>query len=502
MRSLRIGRSVAATIFLASFGISAQAAAPSLRPGGTQVDGPYYVLSGSMHDHSYDSDGRAVTEDIAAWEYANRFALGIDFGGFAEHSDAFPLGGDSIAIDQTTNQLPELVWPHQAQVDALYTGGPGGFTLMRGFEYTDDQENHLAVIGSQNWIVPGIYNNKPETMFPFYKWISTAPTVDAAGTGLGYGGNDGMGQFNHPDLKGALNWDDYKYDAAAAPYMKTIEIFGNQSYPGGLNQSDGGWYWFALSQGWNLGPTEDWDNHYWTQLFAQPNPGSTCGQTNYLPCERTLVFATENSKAGILDALRNRRTGATQFPGLYASLHTPSGVWMGSTIVAPPGSKVALTIDTASQIHTLTSVDIVSDNGVNPFPYYYGDNLSCNNFPIPYGGDLNPNCLPEEIGETSLAPSYILQHEKYELTNGHATKKAIVDTPPPNTTLATYALSGHASSMTINMTVPTAPSTRPDGSHFFYAVVHASDGSRAWSAPIFLATGAAASSSSLLNRKR
>ncbi len=319
---------------------------------------------------------------------------------------ALTIGGNSVVIDQNTQQTSELVWPHQAQVDALYTGGPGGLTLLRGFEYTSDQENHLNVIGSQNWLAPVASHFGDLTMAPFYLWLSTAPVTDPLGTGTGYGGNDGVGQFNHPDSKGALNFDDYAFNAAAAPYMKTIEIFGNQSYPGGLKQSDGGWYWFALSQGWTLGPTMDWDNHYWTDKIAQPNPGSSCGHDSFLPCERTLIFATENSKGAIMDALRAHRTGATQFPGLWTSLHTPDGTFMGSTIVAEPGQTISLIVDAGSDINPLTS--------------------------------------------------------------------------------------GHNATRTIAVTVPTAASTRPDGAHFFYAVAHAADGSRAWSAPIFVASSAKA----------
>ena len=496
---------------IASFAILTPpaSASPSLRPGGTPVDGQYYVLAGSLHDHSFDSDGHATAEDISAWEYAHRYELGLDFADFTEHSDTFPFGANSTAtltgscscLTVNNSQTANLVWPHQAQVDSLYTGGVGGFTLMRGFEFTDDQENHLNVIGSQNWVQPGVINEGVPSMLPFYTWISTPPTIDTAGTGIGYGGADGVGQFNHPDSKGALNWDDYAFNATAAPFMKTIEIFGNQAYPGGLNQSDGGWYWFALSQGWTLSPTEDWDNHYWEDKIATPTPGSNCGSGSYLPCERTLVFATTNSQAGIMDALRNHRTAATQFPGLWASVKTQSGTFMGSTIVAQAGQTIPVVIHAGSDINALTSFDIVSDNGVNPFPYYYGDNVACNATPIPYGGNLNPNCLPEELGETSLAPSYILQHEKYVSTGGHATKKQIIDTPPANTTLASYRLSGHSASITVDVTVPTAASLRPDGEHFFYVVAHAADGSRVWTAPIFISSGAANPNSSALKRK-
>ena len=92
--------------------------------------------------------------------------------------------------------------------------------------------------------------------------------------------------------------------------------------------------------------------------------------------------------------------------------------------------------------------------------------------------------IPEEVGESSLAPSYALQHQRYIASGGHATRKAIIDQPPSGTTLASFPLSGNKKTMNISVTVPSSPSLRPDGKHFIYAVVHAG-GYRTWTAPIF-----------------
>ena len=488
-RSFRPSRAFAAALAAVVLPLALGAAAPpSLRPLGTPQDGPYAVLAGSLHDHSYDSDGHARGEDVAAWEYAHRYELGIDFGSLTEHSDFFPLGGNSLVVDQTTNQTTDIVWRHQAAIDATYAH-PGAFTFLRGFEYTSDQENHLNVIGSQNWASPVLGHFGDLQMTPFYTWLTTPPVVDPSGAGLGYGGADGVGQFNHPDSKGALNFDDYAFDAAASKSMSTIEIFGDQSYPGGLPRSDGGWYWFALSRGWTVGPVMDWDNHYWTDKFAVKQPGAACGSGPTLPCERSLVFATQNTTVAIMDALRARRTAATQVPGLWAALRTPSGVWMGSTTVADRSGIVRLTVDAGSQAMYLRRIDIVSDNGVSPYPYYYGDNVhGCTDMtPVPYGGDLNPSCAPEELGHTSLAESYIVQHQRYVASGGHATRKDIIDAPPANTTVATQSFRTHATSYTFAVRVPPGPSLRPDGKHFFYAVAYAANGARAWTAPILVA---------------
>jgi glycerophosphoryl diester phosphodiesterase len=436
----------------------------SLRPEGTPVVDGLEVLSGSLHDHSTDSDGDTPSATIAQWLYDQRSELGIDYGIFSEHSDLFP---------QALNQPDQPdVWTHQAQLSANYSRD--GFTLLRGFELTNDQENHLNVIGSENWVDRSKVGEAAMRMAPFYRWLSTPPQHDPTGRGFGYGGADGVGEFNHPSSKGALNFDDYAFDPAAADNMALIEIRGDQGRDG-LLRSDAGWYWFALSQGWTVSPVMNWDYHDWTGDIVIQNhtPGASCGQKGYLPCQRSQILARSSSEADIMDALRARRTSASEWPDLWATLRGPNGEWQGSTVNAAPGQQITLRIDAGSTSHELTSVDIVSDSGVDPYPYFYGDNTPCD----------TTGCDPSAFEQSQLTPSYVEQHRRYVMSDGHATKKARIDGPPPGTVLATLLLQGHRDTATITLTVPTAASRRPDGAHFFYAIVHAGDG-RVWTAPI------------------
>jgi hypothetical protein len=48
-------------------------------------------------------------------------------------------------------------------------------------------------------------------------------------------------------------------------------------------------------------------------------------------------------------------------------------------------------------------------------------------------------------------------------------------------------MSGTRDSVTVEVAVPTTPSPRPDGRHFFYAIVHAGTAAfpaRAWTGPL------------------
>jgi hypothetical protein len=457
------------------------AATASLRPDGVPTVGGLKVLAGGLHNHTTDSDGDTPSPVVAAWLKAHHDELGIDFDTLTDHSDFFPV---SLTNHNSTP------WKRQAGLTKTTTGD--GFTLLRGFEFTNDQENHLNVIGSQNWTSRFATGDASLTMLPFYAWLTTPPIVDPTGQGLGFGGGDGIGQFNHPGDKGALNWDDYAFDAKAARQMATIEVRGEQSKSAhDLTHADAGWYWFALTKGWTVSPTMDWDWHDWAAdgNLANPSPGGDCGVATFLPCQRTLVLADDNSPASILSAVRAHRTTATELPDLWATLRGPKGAWQGETVAAAPGSTVTLTVDAGSTTQSLQSVDIVSDAGIDPHAYYDGDNAPC-------GVD---SCDPANFRADNLTPSYVAQHLKYVATNGHSTRKGKIDSAPPGAVVATVALSGHRDTKQITVQVPSAPSLRPDGKHFFYAVVHADAPptpdaaqypdvtARAWTGPILTA---------------
>src|SRR4029077_15821427 len=131
-----------------------------------------------------------------------------------------------------------------------------------------------------------------------------------------------------------------------------MEVRGDEGLHG-VNNSDAGWYWFALSQGWTVSPTMDWDWHPWEQQvnadgsdnLTDPAIGSQCGVSGYLTCQRTLVVADQNKPAAILDALRHHRTTASERPDLWATLRGPDGAWQGDTVSAAPGSDITLTVD-------------------------------------------------------------------------------------------------------------------------------------------------------------
>lgn len=516
--ALQAGAAAAGLIALPQVvrGVSAAGptAVPSLRPAGPPQVGPWRLLAGSLHDHSLDSDGDTAAEPIATWLAAHRRELGIDFATLSDHSDFFPVSGGVVEAPATALGLPPAIgippsglptlpplppcnlkrsayetgqtscvsylpvrdgnalystelWKRQGALMAKYSSAD--FSFIRGFEWTNDQQNHLDVLLSSNWTSRAVTGDGSFSMKPFWTWFDAAPRKDPSGHGLGFGGGDGVGMFNHPGDKGALNWDDYGLDSVAAKRMALIEIHGDQSASGRGN-SDAGWYWFALAKGWTVSPVMNWDWHEWTtgDVLRNQTPGGGYGVSGYLPGQRSLVLATDAKRSSIREALLARRTSASETPDLWATLRS-GAMWQGSTVTAPPGQNLALTIEAGSGAEALSRVDIISDSGIDAHNYYDGDNASWNSF------------------HSQLTPSFVVRHARFTTSGGRATRKARLDSPPPGSLVSSAALTGTHDTVTINIPVPTTPSPRPDGQHFFYAIVYAGSSAtpaRCWTGPI------------------
>jgi hypothetical protein len=455
---------------------------PSLRPGGPPKIAHLRVLAGSLHDHTTDSDGDTASEDVMRFLADFREDLGIDYAVTTDHSDFFPVPYqrvlDAAQAADPTRLLPGDIWQRQGALMSTYRSRE--FSALRGFEWTNDQQNHLNVLLSQNWTNRFVGGEHSLRMDLFWQWLSTDPLTDPAGAGLGYGGADGIGIFNHPGDKGALNWDDYALHAGAAERMALIEIHGSAGRGGRLD-SDAGWYWFALARGWHVSPVMDWDWHEWRAggVLANPTPGASYEDgSSYLPGQRSLVLASSALPEDIKEALAARRTSASEIPDLWATLRGPKGQWQGGFVDAEPGEVLKLRVDAGSATEPLSHVEIVSDNALTGADLYWGD---------------NPDWAePHDL----LTPSYIEQHRRY-VTNGNATIKRRGgslrhDAPPEGAVVKTVPLSGVRDSVVVEVTVPDRPSPRPDGRHFFYAIAYAGQPAfpaRCWTGPLLTAPG-------------
>ncbi len=252
-----------------------------------------HVYHGDLHNHTSYSDGSLTPYDA----FTRAVAAGLDFLAVTDHS---------YAID-------DAEWADTLTQANAFTRD-GAFVALRGFEYTQGAEGHINVYNSVRHAVrtntgcafcdytpnlePGV------TVEGFYRWLAVTGTqaVDDAGVVM---------QFNHP---GWINFNDWAYHPEVEDLAELEEV-GNgwgASYVFSWDE------WIrSLDYGWKVGATNNSDNH--------------TAEWGTITDHRTGVVMPALTKRDLLDALRARRTFATEDKNA-ALYFKANGYWMGSEI--------------------------------------------------------------------------------------------------------------------------------------------------------------------------
>lgn len=224
-------------------------------------------------------------------------------------------------------------WMASKQQAAAASGN--GFTALAGFEYSENDgpggTGHLNIINSSgilNALAPGV--DLPH----LYKWLATA---EANGDG------PVLGSFNHPSADQYNKWD-YR-DPKVTDVLTMLEVINSNNkihYEAFVN---------ALDKGWKVAPVAGNDNHGTTGISRNVS--------------RTFVLATESTKAGILAAMKNRRTYAAMDKNIQCR-YTVNGAVMGSTLSREKTYKFDILVtdpDASNPKARITKIDIVKDGG-------------------------------------------------------------------------------------------------------------------------------------------
>ncbi len=290
----------------------------------TMAEPPMNAYFGDLHNHTSISDGSGTpAEALAAGE-----AAGFDFMAISDHS---------YSIDDTD-------WANT--LNAVEGATNANFVALRGFEYTQGAEGHINVYNTVRHAVrtdttstctlcdytPNLEDGS--TVQGFYTWVTISGTVglDSAGTVM---------QFNHP---GWINFNDWVYHPEVSDVARLEEV-GNgngSSYTFSEDQ-----YIRSLDYGWKVGATNNADTHtaYWGV------------NTDH----RTGVFMTELTKDNLLEALRERRTFATEDKNFSLSMKA-NGLWMGSEI-ANTGQVTFAINGTDPDAELASVVQIITNEG-------------------------------------------------------------------------------------------------------------------------------------------
>lgn len=288
----------------------------------TSVEPPMNVYFGDLHNHTSNSDGSGTpAQALAAGE-----AAGFDFMAITDHSYA-------IDDSEWANTLAAV----NAATDADFVG-------LRGFEYTQGAEGHINVYNTVRHAVRANtgcascdYTPNLEagaTVKGFYQWLAISGTIgiDSAGTVM---------QFNHP---GWINFNDWGYHPEVSSVARLEEIGNGNGTSYAFSEDE---FIRSLDYGWKVGATNNADTHsaYWGL------------NTDH----RTGVLMPELTKTALLEALRERRTFATEDKNFTLSMKA-NGAWMGSEMLNTGSIVFEITgSDPDGELPSL--VQIITDQG-------------------------------------------------------------------------------------------------------------------------------------------
>ena len=238
---------------------------------------------GLLHGHSGISDETENAETVF-----QTAAAGLDFFALTDHSDSFD-GHLSAAIDTDASAVSTDWADGNAAAAAASTDS---FSAIFGYEMSWPAQmkiGHISTFGTpgfQSWMQEP-YSRYSGALDAYYEALSQV--------------SGAVGQFNHPGSQyGTFN--NFEYSAAADQTIQLIELDFTADDPCR-------YYIEALNKGWHLSPTG-----------SRESSGSV----------RTAVHAQALTENAILDALRSRKTYATEDSDLEI-LYTMDGFPMGST---------------------------------------------------------------------------------------------------------------------------------------------------------------------------
>lgn len=259
---------------------------PSPPPPAPLPDG-MWAYFGCLHSHSTYSDGSGPPR----YAYAVGRANGLHFLALTDHSHYFD---DAQWADI-------LAQAEAATVDGIFVG-------LRGFEWTHREVGHINVFETEGY--PSRDDPSYDTLAEFYAWLA--------------GQKGAVAQFNHPFADSDFN--DFAYHPAADAAIVLQEI-GNGS-GAGYHTYEGA-YLRSLYAGWRVGAANNGDTE--TPDWGADTP------------HRTGIVAPALTKGYILEALRARRTFATEDSNLALALRV-GDAWMGSTVPKAPSIPFSVNV--------------------------------------------------------------------------------------------------------------------------------------------------------------
>ncbi len=287
------------------------------------------ILWGDLHGHSHLSDGTGRPENYL--RYARDDAR-LDVSALTDH--------DHYGSPRYLDQTPEVWQKIRDTVREFHA--PGRFVTLLGFEWTSWLHGHRHVLYFED-DGPMVSSIAATTETPRQLWeaLRGRPALTLA----------------HHSAGGpvATNWA-YAPDPVLEPLTEIVSIHGSsESLDTPLPAHEmlqGNTVRDALARGYALGFVGSGDSH-------DGHPGCTRDPSTG-SCGLAAIFSEDNSRGSVLEALRARRSYATNGPRILLRV-TLDGKPMGSTL--PAEGRHSLVIEIVAE-KPLASLDLVEDGGV------------------------------------------------------------------------------------------------------------------------------------------
>lgn len=247
------------------------------------------LVHADMHNHTAMSDADGDPE----LAFASMRDAGLDVAALTDHATFLSYEGLSQSEWDKTGLLADAA------------DDPGAYTAIRGFEWSHPHHGHANVWFTDDWVDLGGAGS-PGFL---YSWLQS---------------RDAVASFNHPGRE-AGRFDDFSFSAGALDKMVGLEMFnrGDDYLFDGWDSGTTSPLVACLNAGWRTGLTGVTDEHGTNWGFPEGKG-------------RSGLWVTENTRAGVFEAMRARRFFAARVSGLRLDA-TANGIQMGGTLPLASG---------------------------------------------------------------------------------------------------------------------------------------------------------------------
>ncbi|WP_238886153.1 CehA/McbA family metallohydrolase [Clostridium sp. YIM B02551] len=288
----------------------------------------YNIYFGQLHSHTTNSDGIGTLDD--AYSHAKDVAK-LDFFAVTDHSNSFDNGSASSMADASKS----VKWNNGLNAADKYTDN--NFAGIYAFEMTwSDGTGHINTFDTPGFESRDTQKYKnADGLQQYYNVLKQFP--------------NSVSQFNHPGTTFGDFKDFANYDPQIDKLITLIEVGNGEGAIGSSGYFPSySYYDRALQKGWHVAPTNNQDNH--KGMWGDANTA------------RTVVLADSLSRDNIYDAIRNRRTYATEDNDLKIK-YTLNDAVMGTIFDSKP-NDVDIKVDLEDPDNeALGKVSVIVDGG-------------------------------------------------------------------------------------------------------------------------------------------